>query len=206
MFAEQSIKDFCSKLSLDSPTPGGGTASCVVGSFGIALIAMSIGVSSKKIEDENAEVYKKQLMELCSELLQMADEDSKSFDKVMESYRMPKTSEDEKEKRKASIEEALKGATLIPLKLMEKLNDASKVVEYTYSILSQNVLSDFITGICLLQSAVYGGYANVLINLNSIKDEDFVKKVFLEAKNIFEIQTEKLSLLKQSAINKLKLQ
>lgn len=206
MFAEQSIRDFYFKLSSNSPTPGGGTASCVVGSFGIALINMSIGVSSKKIEDENAEIYRRQLTEASYDLLRMADEDSEYFEKVMEAYRMPKTTEDEKAMRKSAIEEALKRATLAPLGLMKKINDVSQIFEYAYSILSQNVLSDFITGICLLQSAIYGGYANVLINLKSIKDVEFVTRISEEAKNIFEIQTEKLSLLKKSAISKLKLE
>jgi len=206
MFSELSIKDFFLKLSSDSPTPGGGTVSCIAGSFGAGLIAMSIGISSRKFmeEQERAKGFHEKLMQVSEELFHLSDEDSLSFDKVMEAYRLPKATEDEKVKRKLGIENALKAATITPLKLLRKINEIEPVADYAFSILSENVMSDFITGVCLLQGALYGGYANVMINLSGIKDRSFAEEVSKEAEEIFNTQLLNLALLKDSAMNKLK--
>ncbi len=208
MFSELSLREFLELLSSDSPTPGGGSASCVAGAYGIGLIAMSLAVSSKKakVEINEMEGFLETLTRDAKSLLSMSDDDTFAFNEVMEAYRLPKDTVEQKDERRKAIEEALKHATLVPLSLLKTISKVIDSLEYTYKILSLNVLSDYITGLCLIQSALYGGYANVLINLSSMKDEEFKNNIKHEADSTFLALKEKLKNMKDEAMNKLNLE
>lgn len=208
MFPDLSLREFLELLSSDSPTPGGGSASCVAGAYGIGLIAMSFAVSSKKAKVEISEVesFLETLRRDAKNLLSMADDDTFAFNEVMEAYRLPKDTTEQKEERRKAIEEALKHATLVPLSLLKTISKITDSLEYAYKILSINVASDYISGLCLIQSALYGGYANVLINILSIKDEEFKNNIKHEADSIFVALKEKLKTMQDEAMNKINLE
>ncbi len=78
-----------------------------------------------------------------------------AFDRVMEAYKLPRNTPDEVGKRKAAIENALKGACSVAL------SDAG------------------VSGL-LLRAAVEGAGYNVLINLAGIADEEFKSEILRE--------------------------
>ncbi len=135
---------------------------------------------------EKGQAYKKQL-------LYLVDEDTNAFNKIMESFRMPKGSEDEVSKRKAAIEEATKYATQIPFQVMETAYHSLEVMQAMLKDGMQSSLSDAGVGILCARTAVLGAYFNVRINAKDIKDREFADDILKRAKDIYTatIQAEK---------------
>ena len=102
------------------------------------------------------------------------DEDTSAFNKVMAAYGLPKETEEQKVKRTAEIQEAIKTATLVPLKLMELCIEAINLVKIIVEKGNQNSLSDAGVAALMLQAGCEGAALNVKINLGSLSDSDFV--------------------------------
>src|SRR5688572_14884579 len=106
-------------LASPTPTPGGGTAAAVAGAMGSALLIMVAGLAKSRnnTADEKAALAaaREALMPFTARLTELADADAQAFDRVMAAYRLPKTSDDEKATRTKAIQNALQGATTVPL-------------------------------------------------------------------------------------------
>lgn len=164
-------------LASPNPTPGGGTAAAIAGAMGTSLLLMVTGLAKSRnnTDEEKTALAKAReaLTPLTSHLMQLADADTQSFDRVMDAYRMPKGSEEEKAARTQAIQTALQGATKVPLETLqacaEALTHARVVAEHG----NRTAVSDAGVAIGLLKAAAAGAQANVAINLGGIKDEKF---------------------------------
>ena len=116
----------------------------------------------------------------------MASEDAKAFAKVSEAYKLPKGTDDEKAARTAAIQNALKGATEVPLEVMKASSGLLASAEEMLTGANANVISD--AGIAILHSecAVRSAHFNVIINLNYLKDSDFKSQASSEASSLLD--------------------
>ena len=119
-------------------------------------------------------------------MLFLVDEDTRSFNKIIEAFRLPKTSNEEKRIRQKAIEEATIYATEIPYQVMETACASMEVMEAMIKDGLPNSLSDAAVGILCARTAVVGAYFNVRINAKDIKDENYVKNILTKAKKIYE--------------------
>jgi glutamate formiminotransferase/formiminotetrahydrofolate cyclodeaminase len=110
-------------------------------------------------------------------LLEAVDRDTKVFNKVMEAFRLPKTTPEQAEEKDRAVEEANKEATLVPLEVLEKAVEAVGLAKIAAAEGNRNSLSD--AGVAGLagQAAGEGAYYNVLINLGGINDAKFTDQV-----------------------------
>src|SRR5262245_47377541 len=106
-FAELTVSDFLSALSNSTPTPGGGTAAAIAGAMGASLLLMVAGLEKSKSGSEEEKLLlaeaKHALVPLRTRLVELADADTDAFNQVMDAYRLPKASDDEKAARAAVI-------------------------------------------------------------------------------------------------------
>ena len=101
---------------------------------------------------------------------QLADEDSDAFDSVMESFRLAKDTEEEKEIRRAAIRNATLVATEKPF---ETAKLALELLEFLPELASKgnsNAVSDVGVAALLASAACKGALFNVDINLNSLPE------------------------------------
>lgn len=179
MLIEKSVREFVELLSSKEPVPGGGGAAALVGAIGVALGSMvgNLTVGKEKYKDVEAEIIKilESAKSLQAELLDLVDEDAKVFGKVAGVYKMPKNTEEEKAKRNEAMEEALKEACRVPIKIMELSYEAIKLHRKLADIGNRLAISDVGVGVLCLKAALLSGRMNVIINLNGIKDEGFVR-------------------------------
>ena len=113
MFIEKSLKEYIANVASGDPTPGGGSVSALVGSLGAALTSMvnNLTVGKKAYEDLSDEIKEeitksaKEIDTLMEDLNKIVDEDTKAFDKVMEAFKLPKETEQEKALRREAIQE-----------------------------------------------------------------------------------------------------
>jgi formiminotetrahydrofolate cyclodeaminase len=164
-------------LASPDPTPGGGTAAAITGAMGASLLMMVAGLARSKsnTDDEKAALAgaKASLQPAVARFAVLADADSSAFDQVMAAYRLPKTTDGDKTARTAAIQQALQGATVVPLDTLrlcvEVLTLARPVAEFG----ARSAVSDAGVAIGLLEAAAAGAEANVRINVASLRDERF---------------------------------
>jgi formiminotetrahydrofolate cyclodeaminase len=184
-FAEMSVAQLLEALASPEPTPGGGTAAAIVGAMGASLLVMIAGLAkSKNNTDEEKRALAKardQLQPLTTHLTKLADADSESFNAVMAAYRLPKATDEEKAARSRAIQEALRGATIVPLDTLRACADVLAQAQAVALNGNPAAASDAGVAVELIRAAAAGAYANVRINLESIKDEGFKTSTHAEA-------------------------
>lgn len=187
-FAEMTVTGLLDALASAEPTPGGGTAAAIAGAMGTSLLVMVTRLAKSKTntDEEKARLAeaREALVPMTARLLQLADDDTAAFNAVMAAYRQPKSTDAEKAARTAAIQDALKGATTVPLDTLRvcaaALPHARVVAEHG----NPSAASDAGVAAALLQAAAAGAHANVRINLDSIKDEAFRSATDAEAASL----------------------
>lgn len=177
---EMQVNEFINVLASDAPAPGGGSASALAGAMGVGLskmvAALTLGKSKYADYQQTAQQIFDSADALTKQLTAGIDRDTEAFDGVSAVFAMPKSTDEEKTARKEAMQKALKEATLVPYSIMELCLESLKVVELGIGRTNTSAASDLGVAALNLKSAVQGAWLNVLINLGSIKDEDFVKE------------------------------
>ena len=172
------IKNYLDDLASGKPTPGGGSAAALAGAVGAGLLSMvaNFTVGKEKYKDVEEEVNSclQTSEKVRGRLLDLVKEDTLVYAKVSAAYKLPKGTAEEKDKRAQAIQEALKGAASVPIEICQVVHQAVEICPQLLDKGNPNLVSDVGVGVVLLASAFESALINVEINLNSIKDEDFV--------------------------------
>ena len=181
----RSVVDFVDEVSIDSPVPGGGSVAALCGSLGAALASMVANLTHGKkgyedVWDEAMEIAEKAQI-LKDFFVKAVDRDSEAFDAVMEASRLPKKTDEEKAARDAAIQEAGKGAVMVPMEVLQKAPEAIELARRIAEIGNVNSVSDAGVAAQCARTCAVGAAYNVFINLPGIEDEEFVKKYSAEA-------------------------
>ena len=166
------LDEFQSSLASKSATPGGGTASAVALGQSAALVAMVSRLTMGNEKWQDGCNHSQSALETASEVMEssnrLAIEDSQAFDEVMNAFKLPKTTEVEKELRKESIRKATFLAAEVPyktaslaIKLLDRMQPLSKSC-------NANAVSDVGVACLLATAGCKGALFNVEINLNSL--------------------------------------
>ncbi len=183
--ASMSVRDFIELTGARTSAPGGGSASALIAATGAALGAMVgwMTYGKKKFEDKDADMRRliPPLHRAMKELIPMIDADTNAFNDYMEALGMPKNTDEEKTLRSAAMQAGLKKAVEIPLGTMRIADGCWNSMEEMAQHGNMSSRSDLEVGAKALETGIWGAYKNVLINLVSIKDEDFTLRVRGEA-------------------------
>ena len=183
------VKGFADETASESMAPGGGSIAAYVGALGVSLGTMVANLSAHKPGwDEQWEIFSKWAekgQHYKKDLLFLVDEDTNAFNKIIDGFRMPKSTTEEIELRKAAIENATKYATEIPFKVMETAYNSMEVMMAMAKEGIQNSLSDAGVGALCARTAVVGAYFNVRINAKDIKDRSFAEEILSKAEEIY---------------------
>jgi glutamate formiminotransferase/formiminotetrahydrofolate cyclodeaminase len=184
------LKSFANETASDSPAPGGGSISAYTGSLGAALGTMVANLSAGKRGWEDQTPYFSDWAEKGQQqkdaLLKLVDEDTHAFNRIMNAFGMPKTTDDEKKIRAHAIEEATKYACEIPLQIMKAAYHTLPLLAAMVDKGNPNSITDAGVGALCVKTAVRGAYFNVLVNAKGLKDRAYAEKIIAEAKNIVE--------------------
>ena len=183
-----SITDFVEETASESPAPGGGSIAACMGAMGASLGTMVANLSAHKpgwddrweeFSDwaEKGKYYQ-------SRLLFLIDEDTRAFNKIMDAFSLPKSSDEEKSKRKEAIQSATKYAIEIPFQVMTTCYESMQVMKAMAEMGNPNSVSDAGVGAIAARSGVYGAFLNVKINCSGFEDKAFVEKILKEGVEI----------------------
>lgn len=183
-----SLKKFAEETASESPAPGGGSVSAYLGALGASLGAMVANLTAhKKGYEDRLEFFSDhgvQAQEKIKELLFLVDEDTKAFNAIMEAFRLPKNTTEEKSIRKKAIRKANVYAIEIPLKTMETAASCLPLLRAMIENGNPNSISDAGVGALCIQAAVSGAALNVQINAASLDDEAKKAAYFEKAETI----------------------
>jgi glutamate formiminotransferase/formiminotetrahydrofolate cyclodeaminase len=183
-----SLQEFANETASESPAPGGGSIAAYMGSLGISLATMVANLSShKRAWDDRWKEFSawaEKGQKIKDELLYLVDEDTNAFNKIMEAFSLPKSSEKEVKFRSEAIQNATKYATEVPLKTMILAYSSFPIIKAMAEIGNPNSISDAGVGALCARSAVIGAYMNVRINSAELKDEVFKKEILAKAEKI----------------------
>ncbi len=176
---KEGLEGFIDQVASSSPAPGGGSVSAACGALGAALSSMvcRLTIGRKRFLEVSEEL--KVILEKAEAIRRQMEafivKDAESFDKVMTAMKLPKYTDEEKEKRNRAVQEATKGAIVVPLQVMEQGLEALKLSRTVAEKGNPNMISDAGVSALAARTAVGGAYYNVRINLNSLEDQEFVK-------------------------------
>jgi glutamate formiminotransferase/formiminotetrahydrofolate cyclodeaminase len=194
---------FANETASESPAPGGGSIAAYLGALGAALATMVANLSSHKAGwDERWEEFSNWAakgQKIKDDLLFLVDEDTNAFNKIMDAFGLPKTTDEEKAARTAAIQQATKYAIEVPFKTMQLAFDSFEIIKAMAEIGNPNSVTDAGVGALCARSAVMGAFLNVRINASGLKDKTFVDDILAKGAEIEErtkiIETEILAIV-----------
>lgn len=182
------LASFANETASESPAPGGGSISAYMGAMGAALGTMVANLSSHKRGWDNRweefSDWADRGMFFVKELTKMVDEDTRSFNRVMDSFALPKNNDEEKRVRKEAIQAATRYATEVPFRVMQLSLESMDVIEAMAKNGNPNSISDAGVGALAARSAVLGALLNVKINARDLNDRTFAEDILKRALEI----------------------
>lgn len=193
-FCEESISDFLKDLGSDSSAPGGGSVAGLIAALSGALNSMvySLTVGKKNYlgldsdEKNIIDKFQKESKNFTLRSLELMEEDRKNFLELMDSYKLPKDNEEDKEKRKLAINEKTIKAMESPLILARESLLFYENLKIMAKYGNKMLLSDLEISAILLHSAIESSVVNVKVNLNGLRKEEFFESIDKELKDILE--------------------
>jgi glutamate formiminotransferase/formiminotetrahydrofolate cyclodeaminase len=182
------LTDFANETASESPAPGGGSISAYVGSLGASLATMVANLSSHKkgwdsrweeFSDwaEKGQYYK-------DELLNLVDLDTTAFNKIMEGFSLPKSTDEEKTARDKAIQDATKYAIEIPFKVMQIAHGSLEVIKAMAEVGNPNSVTDAGVAALCARTAVLGAFMNVKINASGYKDKTYTADIIKQGEEL----------------------
>lgn len=180
------LRAFADETASESPAPGGGSISAYVGSLGAALGTMVANLSAgKRGWEDQVDLFSDYAVQgqyIKDTLLSLVDEDTHAFNKIMNAFGLPKSTDEEKKARTLAIEEATKYACEIPFKVMQTAYSTMPMLVAMIDKGNPNSITDAGVGVLCVKTAVRGAYFNVMVNAQGLKDRAFADDIIARAK------------------------
>ncbi len=179
MLKDQLMTQFFDALASSSSSPGGGAASALVAALSTSLCSMMANLTINKEGYEkkwdNAKEIVDRMETRRNNFLILMDKDASSFDGVINAFKLPKNSEEEKAYRKEAIQKGYVEAIKVPIEIAEKTLELFEDIDYIVTHGNKNVITDGIAAAMAARAAINMALLNAKVNLKSIKDENYVK-------------------------------
>ncbi|RFZ90170.1 glutamate formimidoyltransferase [Mucilaginibacter conchicola] len=176
-----SLTEFADETASESPAPGGGSISAYLGVLGASLATMVANLSShKKGWDSRWEEFSnwaEQGQRYKDELLGLVDKDTTAFNRIMEAFSLPKSTDQEKAARTEAIQSATKYAIEVPFRVMQIAVESFGLIKAMVEVGNPNSVTDAGVAALCARSAVLGAFMNVKINAQGCNDKAFVDEV-----------------------------
>ncbi len=136
--------------------------------------------------------------EIQNKLLNLVDEDTEAFNKIIAAYGLPKKTDEEKKARNNALQAATKEAIMVPYKVMETAYSGFAFIREMVEQGNPNSVTDAGVGALALRSCIKGAYLNVKINATGLEDKNFAKEILKKGCDI-----ESKAVLEEEAILKI---
>ena len=183
-------QDFINELASKAPTPGGGGASAYCGALATALASLVVNLTVGKktyaaVEDEVKEALI-QLEEQRNKFVELIDKDAQAFEPLSRAYRLPRATSEELAHKNKVMQQALVGATEVPLEIMEICAQVITTSKFLAHNGSRLALSDVGVAVLFAKAALKGASLNVYANASSMANEAQARSYIQQADCLIE--------------------
>lgn len=196
-FKEQKIKEFIEDLASDKASPGGGSTAALILSLSVALNKMvySLSIMKKSFEVLNEEEKIKMIQcndesqEVINKAFEYMEKDRADFLNLMDSYKLKKDTDEEKEIRNNIITENTANAMITPLNLAREAISYYKNINFAIEHGNKNLISDAGVSNILLNATIESAILNVKINLNFLKlkkNKEYISNIEAECEELLQ--------------------
>lgn len=204
----KTLQNYLDELSSNAPTPGGGNVAALCGvlasSLGTMVCNLTIGKKKYVEVEKEMSAVKVQLESLQKEFVSLASKDNEAFNQVMNAFKLPKETDEQKSLRKEAIEKATYHAALVPSEVVIKCSKLLPYLENVANKGNQNSLSDAGVAISLTSTASQGAFLNVLINCTSLSDKETANELLTKCENINADVNKKTKLMLDEIIKRIR--
>ena len=188
MLANLMITEYLERAAAGTAVPGGGSVAALNAALAAGLTEMvanlTIGKKGYEAVAEEMNDIAGKSTELREKLTAAIDRDAEAYSEVMAAFKLPKATDQERGLRKPAIQKAFKHAALVPL---EVAKHAVKVIDLAGRAVdsgNKNAVTDGLVAAMNARTAALAALYNVKINLSSIEDDEFVKKLTREINDL----------------------
>jgi formiminotetrahydrofolate cyclodeaminase len=171
------VRDLLDAFASAMPAPGGGSAAALTGATGVSLLLMAAGIRLSKpggsAHSPALEEARDRLQSLHPTITAFIDRDADAYSSVVEAIRV-----------NGDLQEALRGATDIPLETMRACRNALQDAPIVATYCTKSTRGDVGVAIDLLNAAVRGAGLTIDANLGSIGDAEYVSRVRSERQRL----------------------
>ncbi|MGL5086844.1 MAG: cyclodeaminase/cyclohydrolase family protein, partial [Clostridium sp.] len=180
-FREYSIDRFLSELCSEAPSPGGGSTAALVAALAASLNSMVYSLTvNKKSFEKLTDIQKEKMIGFQEKAIAFTklsqsfmEKDRIDFTDLMNSYKLPKESDEEKSIRSKIIKDKTYNAMESPLDLARQCLGFYENIIFAVEFGNKNLISDAGVAAILLHGAIESAILNVKINLNSLRKEEY---------------------------------
>jgi formiminotetrahydrofolate cyclodeaminase len=191
---QRPVTEFLDALASSAPAPGGGSVAALSGALGAALLSMVCNLTLGKkryaaVQDDIAALVERS-EELRQRLTGLLEADVAVYTGVSTAYKMPRKSPEEKAARSAAIQEALKAAAQVPMQVAEACVEVLGLCTQAAELGNVNAVSDAGVAALMAEAGLRSAALNVIINVNSIKDQTFSGRLQSQLDTLLEGRSE----------------
>jgi len=177
-FRTAALEDLLDAFASSEPLPGGGSAAALTGALGVSLLLMVAGIAKTRTgtPEETADLAAAaaRLRPIRDDLTALVEDDSRAYLDVITAYRAPRSTDDERGRRREGIESAMRTAIDVPLRTMRACERALRDAPVVARFGNPNAATDAAVGARLLVAAIESAGLNVDVNLPAVRDAEFV--------------------------------
>jgi len=185
MDIRKSLQKYLDELSSNSPTPGGGNVAALCGALSASLGTMvcNLTIGKKKYLDVDSEMHelKEKLSAYTDKFISLAKNDNEAFERVMDAFKLPKETDEQKKLRVEAIEKSTFEAASVPAEVIKNCREVIPFLETISKKGNQNSLSDAGVAIAVIAAASEGAFLNVLINYSSLNEKQTASELLNHA-------------------------
>lgn len=171
------LMSFADEVRSDRAVPGGGSVSAYSASLAAGLVSMvtQLTLAKERVDEKRSMLEEIQAKSEAYQLtlLSLVDDDARSFTRLIDGYKMPKITEQERQLRTDEIQNRLKKAAEVPLTTAENVVALMELAKQLSNYANTSAISDLQTAIYVGDASALGALANVSINLSGIKDQEY---------------------------------
>jgi len=174
---DSSANAFLQALAAPTPTPGGGSTAAMAGAMAASLVAMVAQLTRNRAigaeQSEGMEAVRERSLSLQAALCELADADARAYESVLQAYRLPKDTPEQRVARAATVQSALIRAAETPLATARACAEVLEMAAFAALHGLRSARSDAAVAALLSHAALRSAALNVAVNLELITDTAF---------------------------------
>jgi glutamate formiminotransferase / formiminotetrahydrofolate cyclodeaminase len=182
------IEEFAADVATPEAVPGGGSVAALAGALAAALGEMTAGLTEGKKEYQAVELQARELhVNLANarkRLQELIWTDSAAYQAALDAHRLPNETEQQMAARRQAIEQAMRGATQVPLRTAQAALNVLESLQVLISIGNKSARSDAAAGAHLAFAAIKGCQYATLFNIAGLQDKEFARSCRAEFSDI----------------------